>query len=342
MRRVPLDLRQQVGMQTWRWLLAHDLPTARLRLPEALAETDRLIAQLRGSEGPPGASWGSQPGDPRALTREQDRLMTQGRPELIRELVEVGALPPDEAAEPASLPPSSCGQIPTAPADLLELGARLKRPAEQTAMAWERALKEFSDWLGHPHLQLTTRQNAAEFRDQLLARGLKVSTIKTRLNYLAGLYGLAMEEEWFTSNPFQGVGKRLKTEAGSHQERKTLDVDSVEFEKLPSLQQTLFLVLRYTGCRLAEAAGLELADISLEEGIIQIAPKPDRPLKTRESLRRVPIHSKLRPVLEQLSRGKSRPWQSLYNPQTKRWGGGLIWGPLIGCNPHKLRHHAVS
>ena len=56
----------------------------------------------------------------------------------------------------------------------------------------------------------------------------------------------------------------------------------------------------------------------------------------------MPIQSKLRPVLEQLSRGKKRPWQSLYNPQTKRWGGGLIWGPLIGCNPHNRRHSAIS
>lgn len=82
MRRVPLDLCPQVGKQTWRWLLAHDLATARLKLPEAIAETDRLI--VRGEETPSSAH--------QTLTRQQDRLMTQGRPELIRELVEVGAI----------------------------------------------------------------------------------------------------------------------------------------------------------------------------------------------------------------------------------------------------------
>ncbi len=335
MRRVPLDLRQQVGKQTWRWLLAHDLATARLRLPEAIAETDRLIAQLRGEEAP---SSGSQ-----TLTRQQDRLMTQGRPELIRELVEVGALAPDDAAELAALPQVTCGYTTTSPEDLLELGIRLKQPAQQTIGAWERALKEFTGWLGHSQLQLTTRQNAADFRDHLLERGLKTSTIKLRLNYLSGLFALAVEEEWFTSNPISGVGKRLKAEAKSQHQRKELDVDSLEIQKLTPLQQTLFTVLRYTGCRLAEAAGLELSDIDLDQGVIHIAPKPDRPLKTRESLRQVPIHSKLRLTLEQLiQEGIPRPWKSLYSPKTTRWGGGLIWGPLIGCSPHKLRHHAVS
>jgi hypothetical protein len=34
MRRVPLDLSEQMGKQTWRWsVLAHDLATARLRPP---------------------------------------------------------------------------------------------------------------------------------------------------------------------------------------------------------------------------------------------------------------------------------------------------------------------
>ena len=342
MRRVPMDLRDQVGKQTWRWLLAHDLATARLRLPGALAETDRLMATLRGEEAPSTASGGPLKDSPRALTREQDRLMLQGRPALIRELLEVGApLPdPDELAELAALPPATCGLTPTSSEDLLELGVRLKRPAEQTVLAWERALKEFSGWLGHDQLQLTTRQNAADFRDHLLGRGLKVSTVRLRLNYLAGLFGLAVEEEIFTTNPFQGVGKRLKTETKS--QRQELDLDSLEIQRLPPPQQSLFLVLRYTGCRLAEAAGLETSDIDLEAGIITIEPKPDRPLKTRESHRQIPIHPKLRPLLEELSQGESRPWKCLYNPKTLRWGGGVVWGKLIGCNPHKLRHHAVS
>ena len=345
MRRVPLDLREQVGKQTWRWLLAHDLATARLRLPEALAETDGLISTLRGQEASPATSGAPLPESPRTLTREQDRLMLQGRPALIRELLEVGApLPdPDELAELAALPPATCGLTPTSSADLLELGARLKRPAEQTVLAWERALKEFSGWLGHDQLQLTTRQTAADFRDQLLTRGLKVSTVKLRLNYLAGLFGLAMEEELFSSNPFQGVGKRLKTETKSQQQEEEIqDIESLPIRKLKPDQLQLFHVLRYTGCRLAEAAGLELQDINLEQGIITIEPKPDRPLKTRESHRQIPIHSKLRPVLEKLLKGDPRPWRHLYNPKTKRWGGGLVWGRLIGCHPHELRHHAAS
>jgi len=74
----------------------------------------------------------------RDLTRELDRLMTQGRPERIRELVEVGALAPDDAAELEALPLASCGSTLTTSEDLLELGVRLKQPAVQTVDAGGR------------------------------------------------------------------------------------------------------------------------------------------------------------------------------------------------------------
>jgi site-specific recombinase XerC len=174
----------------------------------------------------------------------------------------------------------------------------------------------------------------------LLGRGLKVSTVKLRLNCLTGLFTIVVEEEWFTANPFSGVGKRLKVVTVNHSQK--LDVNSLLVHKLTPLQQDLFQLLRYIGCRLAECAGLELSEMNLDSGTIRIVPKPDRPLKTRESSREVPIHTRLRPTIEKLTvAGDQRPWRTLYNPRTSRWGEGIVWGPLIGCNPHRLRHHAV-
>lgn len=119
-------------------------------------------------------------------------------------------------------------------------------------------------------------------------------------------------------------------------------MEYLDIQKLKPLRQTVFTVIRYTGCLLAEAADLELSDIDLEQGIIHIVPKPDRTLKTKESQRQIPMHSKLRPTLEGLMKGDPRPWRSLYSPKTTRWGKGISWGRQIGCKPHLLWHQAAS
>ena len=50
LRRVPLDVREAVGKTQWRWKLADTLAEARRRLPEAIAHTDQLIADLRAGK----------------------------------------------------------------------------------------------------------------------------------------------------------------------------------------------------------------------------------------------------------------------------------------------------
>ena len=49
MRRVPKDIVEVVGMSYWRKLLAHDMATARIKLPAEIARTDLLIEQARAA-----------------------------------------------------------------------------------------------------------------------------------------------------------------------------------------------------------------------------------------------------------------------------------------------------
>ena len=47
---MPLDVREAVGKTQWRWKLADTLAEARRCLPEAIANTDQLIADLRAGK----------------------------------------------------------------------------------------------------------------------------------------------------------------------------------------------------------------------------------------------------------------------------------------------------
>jgi integrase len=302
-----------------------------------LAETERLIQTLRAPSQPSAELLAYRVPIPRHI----DRQLLQGRPaaEVFEDPLFFGT--PAEAIDLSELPP----QAPTTPVcsdDLLDLGRRLKQPSQQTLLAWEQSLRRLTVFLGHDRLDLVERGDAQKFRDKML-EDLKVSTVKTRLNFLSGLFQLGVEEDLLSSNPFTGVGKRLRPEAKATHDLDLEQVrvtDRLALEKLSGDQVQLYQILRFTGMRLAEAAGLRAEDINLEQGLINVSPNELRPLKTRDSQRVVPIHPSL--DLSFMAGRSGHLFPSLYNEKTKRWGSGLVWSRLIGCNPHQLRHNVVS
>ncbi|MDB4616953.1 tyrosine-type recombinase/integrase, partial [Synechococcus sp. AH-551-E11] len=106
--------------------------------------------------------------------------------------------------------------------------------------------------------------------------------------------------------------------------------------------QDLYWLVRFTGMRIAEAAGIELNDINLDNMIIDLVDHPDRPLKTKFSKRQVPIHPKLVPLLKRLKEKGDRPFLCFYKPQHSRWTCGNNWKRITGSNAHSLRHHAAT
>jgi integrase len=74
-------------------------------------------------------------------------------------------------------------------------------------------------------------------------------------------------------------------------------------------------VLAFTGMRAGELQRLRPEDIDLSEGWVHIRSRADAETKTRES-RKVPIHSRLRAVLESLPR-THRPWLFSAAPSKK-------------------------
>jgi integrase len=335
-RRVPQDLVEQVGHPSWRWLLAHDLPSARLKLPEAIALTDRVISSLRtGSKAP----------DPlnSPIPRELDLRLLHGQPELMRELVSVGAPIPDHPELIASLPPEEiAGKRLVDSEELIQCNLQLKTPRPTTLRNWRASLISLNKFLGHDNLHLLTRKDAAGFRDHL-KKTLNINTVILRINIIKSLFDLGVEEELFQLNPFDGVGKRLKNEQTERVDYDMTQIDRLAKEKLNSQHYTLYQLLRYTGCRLAEILGIEKNDIDIEKGLLHIVPKVDRGLKNNSSKRLVPIHPSIEPILKGILKGESdRPFYKFYDVKRQLWANNTPWTKVIGVSAHKLRHNAVS
>ena len=93
------------------------------------------------------------------------------------------------------------------------------------------------------------------------------------------------------TSPFAGL--LVKGAGSSKADRHPLTDEQVEqmktvFEDDP-VTNALFVILRDTGARLAEVAGLRVTDYNTDEGYINITPNPWRRLKNAPSERSVPL-----------------------------------------------------
>ena len=330
-RRVPKDCQAKLGRKHWRLFAGSTITEARRRITQLLAETDAVIASTRGHSVfiPKGG----------VLTPIEDLRLLQGSPERLLERVSHHIPIPDPEEVDNLLNLSSIDSATVLAEDLISLAIRIKRPAQQTIDAWWRAVNELTDITKVSHFNLLSKTDAQHWRDTLLSRGLKTSTVKLRANYISGLLRLASEESLLPDNVFDGLCKRLRADRKSE---KVIDIVSCDSKAkdLPELQYLAYTMLRYSGCRLAEVLGLHSEDIDLDQQVIRIRPYSDRPLKTQQSERTIPLHLNLRSVGSRLKELGDRPFHSFL--KGNRWGGGITWGKTIGVHPHGLRHYFAT
>ena len=135
--------------------------------------------------------------------------------------------------------------------------------------------------------------DAGQVRDALIAKGLNVLSVRRSFTTIKAIINLAIAEHGLDiRNPFSSI---FMPEADS---KKRV---SIPLETIREIQQAcydidddrrwLIALISDTGMRLAEAAGLHVDDLHLDEEIpfVDIKPHPWRSLKTKGSQRQVPL-----------------------------------------------------
>ena len=127
-----------------------------------------------------------------------------------------------------------------------------------------------------------------------------VSRYKNTLNAALNWYIKETGIDW--TSPFAGL--LIKGAGSSRADRHPLSDEQVEqfktvFEDDP-ITNSLFVVLRDTGARAAEIAGLRVTDCNLDEGYINITPTPWRRIKNAPSEHFVPLSPEAGKVLQAL------------------------------------------
>ena len=157
----------------------------------------------------------------------------------------------------------------------------------------KRAVGYAVDLLGNKSLDLYTGPDAARFRDKLIDRGLKTSSVKRNITCIKAVVNFTIYELGLNcKNAFSNVYLH-EEEKINNRTIKIEDIREVQRECLNKQDELRLLIalISDTGMRLSEALGLRVEDLVVEAEIPHIELKPNevRTLKTSTSRRQIPL-----------------------------------------------------
>lgn len=149
-------------------------------------------------------------------------------------------------------------------------------------------------------LQEITRTDATELRDVLLGKMAPNSVLRTLNTVKAAINHTIVEKSLTIPNVFAKL--RIKGAGAGRTDRLPISNEHIK-ELLGStkhqyIPQLLLILLTDTGARLGEIVGLEVQDVDLEKRALHIRPNELRGLKTKTSIRTVPLSERCTERLE--------------------------------------------
>lgn len=169
--------------------------------------------------------------------------------------------------------------------------------------AEEVALKQLRDFLGPDRMNVedVTRATAREFLKHLANKGTVVQeTVRRRLSSLRAVFTFAIDHhDLGIRNPWSGLELPAMA-SGAKESHKRLPFNREHLNRINRYLQgntvdpnirVILIVLRDTGCRPMEIAGLLSSDVFLSAPVphVWIRANAARRIKTKESDRRVPL-----------------------------------------------------
>jgi integrase len=230
------------------------------------------------------------------------------------------ATPPESLAADDASPPIS---------DILDKWISERQPPEKTAREWRTAVRRFNEVTGsNLAVASITRGHVREYKDALLklpgvlthklreltmpeiiattedsdAQRLSPQAVKKQIAAISTLLSWAESNGHREDNPASGI--TAATAKNAPRPRLPYSVDDMRpnLNSLPQFRERqpsrfwVPILALYTGARMNELGQLELADVRERDGIayIDISAEGDgKSLKTKSSVREVPIHPEL-------------------------------------------------
>ena len=157
----------------------------------------------------------------------------------------------------------------------------------------ERNINSVIKQFGDKPIEAYSSVEASAFRDQLMSRGLSVSSVSRIFSSVRAVINLSISESGLNCS---NVFSRTFLPEVKERKRKPISTDDIsrvqkECLKISDEKRLLIALISDTGMRLSEAAGLAWSDVNLTHEFphINLVPHPWRSLKTVGSERQIPL-----------------------------------------------------
>lgn len=183
--------------------------------------------------------------------------------------------------------------------------------SKRTLSAWNTSFKHLSEFLGHDDGAKVTRASVVAFKDQRIAQGVSLKTVKdSDLAALKSVFGWAVANGYLASNPAEGVtvklGRNAHTDKGRPKGFTDAEAEFIlryaidyhpssgsESVRTTAAKRWIPWLLAFSGARVGEIAQLRKEDVyeQADRWIIRITPAAGA-VKTGRT-RLVPLHRQL-------------------------------------------------
>jgi integrase len=158
----------------------------------------------------------------------------------------------------------------------------------------KRVVRYFIDNAKNRPISSYTSKDAINFRDMLVSRDLSHASVKRLLATLKAIVNFSIKElSLDIKNHFSGIylSKDSKVSKRPSIANELIYKIQLECKTIDDDISWMLGLISDSGMRLAEAAGLKLSDINLDDEIphIKLIPHKHRPLKTLSSQRLIPL-----------------------------------------------------
>jgi integrase len=175
------------------------------------------------------------------------------------------------------------------------------KPAASTLTTWVGVMKALRSHVGHEEAGRITTEMLIEFKDVLLAKGLKPKTVQdTYLAALRSVFSYAVTNRLLGTNPAASVKVAQRKKAGEgrlpYSDDEVARLLALAEEQTNAAKRWIIPLCALSGARVGEIAQLWGRNVQILDGTpcMRLTPAPDGgSLKNAGSERTVPIHSGL-------------------------------------------------
>jgi integrase len=260
-----------------------------------------------------------------------------------------GVFPPIQAAmawrEGVSLPPpEKVAQIASKPVAEVMASYLKDKQGENTPEVLKmktRIFEHFKAFFEDDGLTLAqvSKERAQNWKERLKATGQTLNTVNDKISVMVSLFKFAIEQNWTTANPFDGLRIKWKIADGKAEPWEDFSADDLKKIFVPADYKKRFgkrpdnyflpLLALYTGARREELGSLRTADLMTVDGLPVVFIQGG---KTKDARRKVPIHSALIALgfLDYVEAVRTTGETYLFPNKRKAGGKGATAGAMFG------------